>query len=138
MRSTAKQREDLLTWGLFGVPVDRYEIVLQDFNELLRRIEQLESNKTDGADMQPIYLDEHGVVRFKCNEIIKKLVRDKTIDLSEIDFAAFPTPDVEQFFQLLGYSVSGYGDISFVRPETIAAADAKADELLERSKKEKK
>lgn len=84
--------------------------------------------------MQPIYLDDSGSPRFKCNAIIRKLTHDKVINLNKIDFESFPVEDVEQFFQLLGYSTSGYGDISFVRPATIDEADARAEVLLEEKK----
>jgi hypothetical protein len=84
--------------------------------------------------MQPIAHDSHGVVRFKRNGIIDDLVRRKIIDLNDIDVDAFPVEDVEQLWQLMGYSVSGYGDLSFVRPETIAAADAIAAKVVAEGK----
>jgi hypothetical protein len=83
--------------------------------------------------MQPIYLDENGTPRFKHNAIVRKLVDKKVIDLNKIDVQNFPIEDVEQFWQLLGYSISGYG-LSFVRPETLAEADTKAEALLAEEK----
>lgn len=82
--------------------------------------------------MQPIYLDENGTPRFKDNAIVRRLFDSKLISLNDIAewLDSVPVEDAEQFWQLLGYSTSGYGDLSFVRPETIAKADAKADTLL--------
>ena len=45
MITTTKQREDLLTW-LAGVPVDYYEKVLGDFNELETEVETLRQKLT--------------------------------------------------------------------------------------------
>lgn len=65
--------------------------------------------------MQPLIVDDSGVVRFKRNAIIDRLFHERAIDL-RLD--TVPIEDVEQFWQLLGYSVSGYSDLSFIRPET--------------------
>jgi len=89
--------------------------------------------------MQPIYLDERGTPRFKDNAIVRRLLDEKVISLNDIAMWLddVPVEDAEQFWQLLGYSISGYGDLSFVRPETIAKADAKADTLLEEAKRDR-
>src|SRR5271170_6490374 len=87
--------------------------------------------------MQPIYLDEEGTPRFKGNAIVRRLFKEKIISLNDIAMWLddVPVEDAEQFWQLLGYSTSGYGDLSFVRPEIIAEADAKAEALLEKKKR---
>jgi hypothetical protein len=38
--------------------------------------------------------------------------------------------DVAQFFQLLGYSVAGYGDLDFIPKATVTEADDKAEAIL--------
>lgn len=85
--------------------------------------------------MQPIEFDERGVIRFKRNAIVDWLVRTQ-VNLNEVAIhcqkAGVPIEDQEQFWQLLGYSVSGYGDLSFVRPETVAKADAIAEKIMQR------
>lgn len=78
---------------------------------------------------QPIVLVD-GVVRFKGNEIVMRLHREGTIDLNEIDLRGVPIEDVEQFWQLLGLTVSGYGELSFIRPETVERADEAAEEIM--------
>lgn len=82
--------------------------------------------------MQPIYLDDHGTPRFKANAIVRRLLDEKIISLNLIAewLDSVPIEDAEQFWQLLGYSTSGYGSLSFVRKKTIQEADTKADELL--------
>jgi hypothetical protein len=86
--------------------------------------------------MQPIYLDDDGTPRFKNNAMIRKLLDEKFFSLEDVAaiWENVPVEDVEQFWQLLGYSISGYSDLSFVRTETIAEADAKAKALIEESK----
>jgi hypothetical protein len=88
-----------------------------------RRFERLGGDQPM-QPMQPI-LDTHGVARFKANAIIKQIV-DKQPDLMNCVAAwdDLPVEDHEQFHQLTGWSVSGYGDTDVVRRETIARADA--------------
>ena len=78
---------------------------------------------------QPIELDPVGVPRFKGNAIVERLSREGSISLNDIAMWDVPIADREQFWQLLGYSVSGYGDLSFVRPETVEWADDEAAKL---------
>ena len=75
-------------------------------------------------------------MRFKENGIVRRLVdRGGSWDWNQIAIMAqrenVPVEDVEQFWQLLGYSVSGYGDLSFIRPETVNAADDEAQRVVE-------
>lgn len=80
--------------------------------------------------MQPIALVE-GVARFKTNEIVRRLFDLKLINLNDIAlWADVPIEDREQFWQMLGYSVSAYGGLSFVRREIASAASAKVMALL--------
>lgn len=77
--------------------------------------------------MQPIERTKNGVIRFKANAIVRWLVDSKQINLNQISIYCqehrVPKPDIEQFWQLLGYSVSGYGDLGFVRRKTVETAD---------------
>jgi hypothetical protein len=83
-----------------------------------------------GHPMQPVVMDERGTVRFRGNAIVERLFREGIIDLNKISLWDVPVEDAEQFWQLLGYTVSGYGDLSFIRPEVVAKADGAADALL--------
>lgn len=83
--------------------------------------------------MQPVVLDAHGVIRFKENKIVRALL-DAATKAGDLDMNAqarmgFSPEDRRQFAQLIGYSVSGYGDLSYVDPESCAAADAAAELL---------
>lgn len=70
---------------------------------------------------QPLYLTKEGddaVLRFKENKIIYYLFKSGKLDLNEVMTMGFPQEDHEQLAQLLGYSHSGFGDLSFVSNET--------------------
>ena len=88
---------------------------------------------TSKHPMQPIVLDEHGVARFKQNAIVRYLIdwaRNWGLGLNELSMMNFSEEDHQQLAQLLGYSVSGYGDLSYVSQESVSEADAIAEELV--------
>jgi hypothetical protein len=84
--------------------------------------------------MQPIGWDENGSVRFKRNAILRWLVDTRKVNLNAIDFGSFPVEDIGQFFQLLGYSTSAYGSLSFVPEALRDEADRKASDVLDEKK----
>jgi hypothetical protein len=77
--------------------------------------------------MQPIIKDNHGVFRFQENKIISMLCDAGQLDLNYIAGQCIekkiPRVDQMQFWQMLGYSVSGFGDLSFASKDMVAAAD---------------
>lgn len=66
---------------------------------------------------QPIEVDDGGVVRFKRNKVVEFMLDhpDKA-DLNTLSFQVqlgqLPEADYMQLMQLIGYSVSGYGDLA--------------------------
>jgi hypothetical protein len=74
--------------------------------------------------IQPLEFDGHGVLRFKSNAIVRHLLDHGGIDLNQIAMLDFSQEDREQFAQLIGYSHSGSGDLSYVSDETWCAAQA--------------
>ncbi len=80
--------------------------------------------------MQPIEMDSGGIIRFKGNGIVRYLLDAGPFDLNQI--AVLPNitrEEASQFAQLIGYSVSGYGDLSYaVRVEE---ADAISDGVVD-------
>lgn len=73
--------------------------------------------------IQPLAPDHLGVIRFKPNKIVQHLLEHGTIDLNDIAMLEFSAEDQEQFAQLIGYSLSGYGDLSYVTDATWEAAE---------------
>ena len=87
--------------------------------------------------IQPLKKDSNGVVRFKQNNIVMYLLDNGGIDLNELAVMDFSDNDREQLSQLIGYSLSGFGDLSHVSDETYYAAEAmhkdpKTNDLQER------
>lgn len=82
--------------------------------------------------MQPVYLDDRGTARFKQNAIVRFLLDAGPFDMNKI--AVLPgisQEDREQFAQLIGYSISGFGELSYVSSKAYHRADAMIDGLLE-------
>jgi len=74
--------------------------------------------------IQPLQLDKSGVLRFKENPIVRYMLDMGFIDMNRI--ACLPNireEDHEQFAQLIGYSLSGFGELSYVSDETYSAAE---------------
>lgn len=81
--------------------------------------------------IQPLSLDEHGTLRFKANGIISHLFDTKELDLNSLSaMRCFSYNDWVQLAQLLGYSLGGFGDLSYVSDEDYDAAE----ELWEKRK----
>lgn len=76
---------------------------------------------------QPIYLDVDDAPRFKRNAIVRFLQRRGGYEFDTLHDMNFSTEDWAQFMQLLGYSVCGYGELSFIPSDKIEHADAEAE-----------
>ena len=79
--------------------------------------------------MQPLVKDKHGVVRFHKNAIVEFLLDRGPFDMNSLAVRGFSEADQAQFAQLIGYSVSGWGDLSYVTPEQAGEADAAAEAM---------
>lgn len=91
--------------------------------------------------MQPIGWDDTGkVIRFKANKIVRMLLDTGKLDLNDLAVmnaqGMFNEDDYTHLMQLIGYSVSGYGDLSTSPEELVAKADEIADELVKEEKRE--
>jgi hypothetical protein len=74
--------------------------------------------------LQPIYKDEYGTMRFKENAIVRYLLDNGGIDMNKLASLSFPQTDREQFASLIGYSLSGFSELSYVSDESYAAAES--------------
>ena len=80
--------------------------------------------------IQPVETDAHGTLRFKRNAIVGKLLElcsARGFGLNEIAAGRFDQDDRVQFAQLIGYSVSGFGDLGYVDTDTWNAVDLMAN-----------
>lgn len=82
--------------------------------------------------IQPIVTDEHGVERFQGNSIVRHLLDMCPDDLNDLARLDFPQADWEQFAQLIGYSVSGFKELSYVTDDTCEVVDQMKKGLDER------
>ncbi len=81
--------------------------------------------------IQPLGDDGKGVVRFKANAIVQHLLDNGPHDMNNIAMGNFSQEDREQFAQLIGYSQSGFGELSYVSDETYSAAAFMHDKGLD-------
>lgn len=77
--------------------------------------------------IQPLEIDERGRLRFKRNTIVDFLTRGRLNELSVMDF---PQEDWEQLAQLIGYSLDGFGTLSYVSDATYNVAAESVDKDL--------
>lgn len=80
--------------------------------------------------MQPVIQDAHGVLRFRQNAIVRALLDRDTEGLNWTGLQGFSQADEEQFAQLIGYSISGYHELSYVSNKSAAQASARGHEIL--------
>lgn len=72
--------------------------------------------------IQPLEKDPNGVIRFKKNHIVDFLATNYGLQ-NLATTTNFPREDWEQLAQLIGYSLSGFGDLSYVADATYLAAE---------------
>ncbi|AIR90505.1 SIMPL domain-containing protein [Pseudomonas cremoricolorata] len=82
--------------------------------------------------MQPVVVAADGVIRFKANQIVSDMLevcRKHGLDLNEIAARDYEKDDRSQLMQLIGYSVSGYGNLECSRAKHVMRADQKAEAM---------
>lgn len=84
--------------------------------------------------MQPVQMDDVGTIRFKKNKIVDYLLNNGGFDMNSLALVEFSDEDREQFAQLIGYSVGGFGGLSYVSDSACKKADNKADKLLSKER----
>lgn len=82
---------------------------------------------------QPLEIDSHGVPRFRRNSIVRALLDAATagrkMDLNAIACMDFPREDRVQLAQLIGYSLAGFGELSYVSDSDWVAANTQLEIL---------
>ena len=68
--------------------------------------------------VQPLVVDPSGVTRFKKNEIVELLLERGPLDMNALAQLSFSREDREQFAQLIGYSLGGFSELSYVSDDT--------------------
>lgn len=87
-----------------------------------------EKKVADKNPIQPLIVDAHGVIRFKENKLVRALLdhgQTTGFGLNEMT-RKFCAPehadDWRQLARLIGYSLSGYGELSYVTDDAYGAA----------------
>lgn len=80
--------------------------------------------------MQPVEYDAEGTIRFKKNAIVRFLLDAGPHDMNFIALLPVSDDDRTQFAQLIGYSVSGAGDLPYFDRELLGRADEAAEKPL--------
>lgn len=78
--------------------------------------------------MQPLVRDGN-VIRFKPNKLVRFLLDSGPFDLNQLAAMPFTDEDREQFAQLIGYSVAGFCELSYVSEKSVAFAHAEAEKM---------
>ena len=86
------------------------------------------------SPIQPIDRDARGVLRFRENRIVSRVLdvaKAQGYGLNEIACGDFTAEERQQFAQLIGYSLDGYGDLSYVGAEAygVAALTAESSQM---------
>lgn len=67
-----------------------------------------------------------GIQRFKQNAIVKFLLDNGKFDMNHLAVLPFTREDRVQFAQLIGYSLCGFGDLSYVTDSDYEEAEGAA------------
>lgn len=81
----------------------------------------MKASKRSRHPVQPLVADGK-VSRFKQNAIVRFLLDHGPFDMNQIGAMEFSAEDREQFAQLIGYSLSGFGDLDYVSDATYEIA----------------
>lgn len=87
--------------------------------------------------IQPLETKD-GILQFKENAIVRHLMEfaaEHGCDLNRIACMDFSNDDRRQFAQLIGYSLSGYGSLSYVDDDSFQTASLMAEGRSENSAK---
>jgi hypothetical protein len=67
---------------------------------------------------------ESGFIRFRENAIVRFLLDAGPYDMNALAMMPFSDAERERFAQLIGYSVRGYGELSYVSDTAYERAEA--------------
>lgn len=83
--------------------------------------------------MQPLHIDQNGKPRFVANLLVDALLSYSTakgMGMNELALVKCSPEERMQFAQLIGYSLSGYGELSYVTDESYNEAEEAAAKLM--------
>lgn len=124
-------------FGRDGRPLDVADDILTSTLHGALHFEEDVAASLNKHPRQPVYIDERGTARFRPNKIVAWLETSGRIDLNQVAImvakGAFDREDQIQLAQLIGYSISGASDLSYMDRETIDEAMEEFEALQGRS-----
>jgi hypothetical protein len=87
--------------------------------------------KRHSLPIQPIVIDQRGIERFRANTLVRYLLDSGTINMNVLATIDCPQEDREQFAMLIGYSLAGFGELSYVSDETWTEVAMESEMLAE-------
>jgi hypothetical protein len=99
--------------------------VMEEINKSRKRLDPTGEADKLRHPIQPMYRDAHCASRFKENAIVRFLLETSPFDLHDLARMQFSENDREQFAQLIGYSLSGFGELPYVSDVTYNQASTK-------------
>lgn len=82
--------------------------------------------------IQPLVIDDHGSLRFRKNAIVSDILdaagKGEVVDMNLIASREYSRADRVQFAQLIGYSLSGFSELSYVSNDDYDIAIALHDD----------
>jgi len=135
-----EDREQLAQLLGYAVDDSRFDAIRPDLPEPV----VLKKKGYQPQPMQPVALDAHGVLRFRQNAVVRALLDQDTESgrtypdwparsdggLNWVATQEFSQADQEQLAQLIGYSISGYHELSYVSDASAARASARGAKIL--------
>ncbi|MGE4195942.1 MAG: hypothetical protein AB7G11_02305 [Phycisphaerales bacterium] len=77
--------------------------------------------------IQPIERDDRGALHFKENAIVRYLFDHGDISLGDLAVMPYSNEDRVQFVQLIGYSLGGFSELSYVSDDLYKTAKRMAE-----------
>lgn len=93
-----------------------YDGSRRTYSKINNLVEELKAKCPNYHNHQQVYLNENGTIRFRPNKIVDWLLENASkhgYDLNRIACENFDREDQIQFAQLIGYSVYGWGTLSY-------------------------
>jgi hypothetical protein len=84
--------------------------------------------------MQPL-VKVDGTICFRANPVVRQMLnicKANGMGLNELLIPNYPQRDVEQFYQLIGYSLDMYEELSFISDRSVAMAKRRVRQLERR------
>ena len=97
------------------------------------------SERDDGGPafpMQPLVRDPDGEIRFRINRIVRVLLDTGPLDLNSLALMPFGDDERSQFAQLIGYSVSRFGELGYVSNDAYETVSKRAGAIAEKQRRE--